>query len=130
MDNGLETAPPLLDEPVFILTCARSGSTLLRMILDSHDDLACPTETNIAMVCAQLWDTWMFLDPECSPSALTEEAPTAYSFGGYLIYQGYLTRRGKARWCDKSLESDGLRAGSFRSTRMPSLSAFTGMPWT
>ena len=30
--------------PVFILTTSRSGSTLVRFILDSHPDLACPPE--------------------------------------------------------------------------------------
>ena len=105
MDSGLAAAPLILDEPVFILTCARSGSTLLRMILDSHDDLACPSETNTVPICAQLWDTWMFLDPECSPSALTEEARLHIRSAVNSIYRGYLTRRGKVRWCDKSLGS-------------------------
>jgi hypothetical protein len=36
--------------PIFVLTVARSGSTLLRFILDSHPDLACPPETNIGPV--------------------------------------------------------------------------------
>jgi Sulfotransferase family len=105
-DRGLDTTTLFLDEPVFILTCARSGSTLLRAILDSHDDLACPSETNVAMICAHLWDTWMLLDPECSPSALTAEARLQIRSSVNAIYRPYLTRRGKTRWCDKSLGSD------------------------
>lgn len=105
MDSGSAAGSLLLDEPVFVLTCARSGSTLLRKVLDSHDDLACPTETNIALICAQLWDAWIFLDAECSPSALTDEARLHIRSAVNSIYQAYLTRRGKARWCDKSLET-------------------------
>jgi len=34
--------------PVFILTAARSGSTLMRLILDTHPELASPPETGVA----------------------------------------------------------------------------------
>jgi hypothetical protein len=33
---------PACDGPVIVLTMARSGSTLLRFILDSHPELTCP----------------------------------------------------------------------------------------
>jgi hypothetical protein len=42
------------DSPVFILTASRSGSTLLRFILDSHPDLARPPETLIGSSCAAM----------------------------------------------------------------------------
>ena len=41
-------------EPVFVLCAARSGSTLLRFVLDAHPDLACPPETNVPALCGQL----------------------------------------------------------------------------
>ena len=34
--------------PVFVACNARSGSTLLRWLIDSHDDLVCPGETDVA----------------------------------------------------------------------------------
>jgi hypothetical protein len=34
-------------DPVFVLCNGRSGSTLLRFLLDAHPDLACPPETNL-----------------------------------------------------------------------------------
>jgi hypothetical protein len=34
--------------PTFILATSRSGSTLLRFIIDSHPDFACPPETQVA----------------------------------------------------------------------------------
>src|SRR5262249_47350516 len=49
---------PACDSPVFILTTSRSGSTLLRFLLDSHPDFACPPETGISVACAQLARSW------------------------------------------------------------------------
>ena len=37
-------------DPIFILTSARSGSTLLRRIIDAHPAVYSPAETNIAQV--------------------------------------------------------------------------------
>jgi hypothetical protein len=56
--DSVTTAPP-----VFVLCGARSGSTLLRFILDAHPELACPPETNIPALCAQLSSVW-YTDPE------------------------------------------------------------------
>src|ERR1700722_18716042 len=95
--------PQVLDEPVFVLTCARSGSTLLRLILDAHDELACPPETNVAKLSMQLWDMWTLLDPECSRTHLTESALGHIRGTVNLAIESYLTSRGKARWCEKSL---------------------------
>jgi len=39
-------------DPVFVLCNGRSGSTLLRFLLDAHPDLACPPETNLPSLCA------------------------------------------------------------------------------
>jgi Sulfotransferase family len=57
-------------DPVFVLCMSRSGSTLLRLILDTHPDLACPPETNIpAVLLAQLNDLHHRLGyPPVSPS--------------------------------------------------------------
>jgi hypothetical protein len=93
----------VLDEPVFVLTGARSGSTLLRMILDAHPELACPPETNIAKIWAQLWDVWTLLDPECTKPALSGRARANIRAMTDSAFEGYLASRGKSRWCDKSL---------------------------
>jgi len=39
-------------DPVFVLCGARSGSTLLRLILDAHPSLSCPSETNAVNIAA------------------------------------------------------------------------------
>jgi len=72
---GLATAagrapePPAVSSPVFVLTGSRCGSTLLRIILDSHPDLACPPETGISSACGQLARAWDVLDNADSTGA-------------------------------------------------------------
>jgi protein-tyrosine sulfotransferase len=98
--------------PVFVLSASRSGSTLMRFILDSHPDLACPPETDVTTACARLMHAWDILQSAVagegaeaagkpgSPQALAAIRDTVDG-----IYGRYLQRRGKRRWCDKSLGS-------------------------
>jgi len=97
-------------EPVFVLCIGRSGSTLLRLILDTHPDLACPPETNIPALCSQLAIVWSLI--EGAPLALQRgDAPPAIpdaAIAGIrqtmdLMTAPYLQRRGKSLYCDKSL---------------------------
>jgi hypothetical protein len=96
--NGLA-----LDEPVIVLTGARSGSTLLRMVLDAHPDLACPPETNIPRLCTEISKLIVKLDPASDTGSVPDLAMRQIKSLTDFIYSGYLTRRGKRRWCDKSL---------------------------
>jgi len=41
--------------PIFIGGCPRSGTTLLRVMLDSHPDVACGSELRLVHVFANLW---------------------------------------------------------------------------
>lgn len=97
-------------DPVFVLCMGRSGSTLLRLILDTHPDLACPPETNIPALCSQLAVVWSLI--EGAPLALQRgDAPPAIpdaAISGIrqimdLMTVPYLNRRGKKLYCDKSL---------------------------
>jgi hypothetical protein len=95
--------------PVFVLTASRSGSTLLRFILDSHPDLACPPETGIASTCAKLVQNWGILEHADSPTRvnapLSPEGARAVRATVDEMFGRYLLRRGKRRWCDKSLDT-------------------------
>lgn len=113
---GLETAdgpapePPPVSSPVFVLTGSRSGSTLLRIILDSHPDLACPPETGISSACVQLARAWDVLENGDSagadePAGSSPDALAALRGSMDRAFAGYLQRRGKQRWCDKSLDN-------------------------
>jgi hypothetical protein len=99
-----------LDRPVFILCNGRSGSTLLRFVLDSHPQFACPPETNLPGLCAQLATVWSLIEgaplatkrgdepPEIPDAAIAGVRQTMDRMVG-----SYLERRGKSRYCDKSL---------------------------
>jgi hypothetical protein len=97
-------------DPVFVLCAGRSGSTLLRFILDAHPDLACPPETNVPALCGQLATVWSLIEgaplsqnrgdepPEIPDAAIAGVRETMDRMTG-----SYLARRGKKRYCDKSL---------------------------
>jgi protein-tyrosine sulfotransferase len=104
----------LLAEPVFVVCGARSGSTLLRYLLDAHPDIACPPETKISSAAQILLNVHSDLSgntatelqikkhgvPEPTPEALA----LARDVTSGLIAE-YLASRGKSVWCDKSLET-------------------------
>jgi protein-tyrosine sulfotransferase len=97
-------------DPVFVLCNGRSGSTLLRFMLDAHPDLACPPETNLPGLCVQLATVWSLIEgaplsanrgdepPEIPDPAIAGVRETMDRMVG-----SYLGRRGKKRYCDKSL---------------------------
>jgi hypothetical protein len=99
-------------DPVFVLCMARSGSTLLRFLLDAHPDLACPPETSLPALCGQLAVVWSLIEG----APLSEERGDAPSQVPDAAVRGirrtvdemtgaYLARRGKRLLCDKSLGS-------------------------
>jgi hypothetical protein len=83
----------------------------MRFILDSHPDLACPPETSLTAACAQLMRVWNTLEtagadePPATDAAGSPRALAAVRATVDDVYAGYLERRGKSRWCDKSLGS-------------------------
>jgi Sulfotransferase family len=95
--------------PVFVLCAARSGSTLLRFLLDAHPDLACPAETKLSAMCAQLAGVWSLLEgvPLAGEASDPEPIPEPVIAGMRRALDdmmgGYLRRRGKRIFCDKSL---------------------------
>src|SRR5690349_6279274 len=100
------------DGPVFVLCMGRSGSTLLRFILDAHPALACPPETNMPVLCEQLAVVWSLaqgapLSPVRgdAPPAVPDAAIAGMRQSLDLIIGAYMARRGKQRFCDKSLDT-------------------------
>jgi hypothetical protein len=114
--NGVNPAGDDTQRPVFVLSVARSGSTLLRFILDSHPELGCPPETNVGQACFALARIWDLLEPSPEsaehawrPNAVSADLPpdAAMSIRTAVdtVYNRYLAQHGKRRWCDKSLDS-------------------------
>ncbi len=112
-EAGRERAPDGFNSPgppVFVLCNARSGSTLLRFLLDAHPDLACPPETNLPAMAVQLATVWSLIEgaplsPERGdePPVIPEEAIAGVRRTMDEMTNSYLMRRGKRRYCDKSL---------------------------
>ena len=86
---------------------------MLRFILDTHPDIACPPETMITAACVPLLRSWDILDHAGegqqrlvdAPPGMPPEAAELIRDTMDRLFGQYLARRGKPRWCDKSLDS-------------------------
>ncbi len=104
ISNGNGTGPRS-PAPIVVLTTSRSGSTLLRFILDTHPDLACPPETGMGGLCTYLTRFLGVLDgtaADAPPGHGAIAADTEAAIVQLLndSYGRYLRGRGKRRWCD------------------------------
>jgi len=104
----------------FLVGVARSGTTLLRLQLDAHPQLAIPPETGFGQVAGRLaarnaaptdvldaitaLPTWPDLCVEPGELTAAWEALPDWSVGNALraYYQTYAAKHGKARWGDKT----------------------------
>ncbi len=95
-------------DPVFVLCTSRSGSTLLRFVLDAHPQLGCPPETRIPAVIAQLTTAWAATSALTSPDGGNGEDAAAAGVRHTVdqIVGPYLRMRGKSRYCDKNLGTE------------------------
>jgi hypothetical protein len=90
------------ESPVFVLGVHRSGTTLLRLILDSHPNIACPPESFfLAPLAGVAADdkameglTAMGFDREQVMRRLRETAS--------YFFETYAASKGKRRWADKT----------------------------
>jgi protein-tyrosine sulfotransferase len=104
-------AAPAADRPgIFVLSLPRTGSTLLRVILDTHPDIFCPDELNLGRLLDALYDTneglaelsrtgprlgAVEVDPASSPARATRRIVSH-------LLAAAARRKGKSLWCDKS----------------------------
>jgi hypothetical protein len=107
---GPSESDGLGSNPVFVLCNARSGSTLLRFVLNAHPDLACPPETNVPALSAQLATVWSLIEGAPianergdAPPVVPEAALSGVRRTLEDMMGSYLLLKGKSRYCDKSL---------------------------
>lgn len=91
--------------PVFILSCERSGSTLLRMIIDTHSQIACPAQAYLGPTCRSLYDTIRFsVGQRFDGSERDRDAQVLQEVRAIVdgLMQRYASMRGKRLWCEKT----------------------------
>jgi hypothetical protein len=87
--------------PIFIVGCHRSGTTLFRLILDSHPNISCGPETRFLGEFEHVINdaNW----PRISLYGFSREWWIARFARFFNEFQTeYATRRGKSRWADKT----------------------------
>jgi hypothetical protein len=99
------TQPPDARGPILIVGPNGSGTTLLRLMLDSHENIAIPQETGVLRLAAvhQWVPYWELGDKWADSLGLTEAEVTARLadlYGG--MFSSYAAGRGKVRWGDKT----------------------------
>jgi hypothetical protein len=90
--------------PIFILTTARAGSTLLRFILDSHPDVACPPELNLSAAIGAIYFSSLAARGDDVENARADARALSIELAERSV-GAYARQTGKRRWCEKSLPS-------------------------
>jgi hypothetical protein len=92
--------------PVFILSCARSGSTLLRYIVDTHPAICCPGELNLGSLCDHLyWAIHDTIGQAVKASNEAERERVALNEVRRIVSEfmsSYAITKGKRIWCEKT----------------------------
>lgn len=85
--------------PTFVMCAARSGSTLLRLMLNSHPEIYCPAETNISSV----FDALAFTSRNIDSVERGETDAELCRLIAERTIGAEARAHGKLRWADKSL---------------------------
>jgi protein-tyrosine sulfotransferase len=105
----LEAVGAMEENPSFaaVLCCARSGSTLLRVLLDNHPDIGAPGEAGMPSLMAHLFNVWQTIDDgeAWAPDAVPDDVRREIARAVVAPMRHYCSRRGKRIYVDKSLDS-------------------------
>jgi protein-tyrosine sulfotransferase len=100
--------------PIFILSCERSGSTLLRLIVDTHSEIACPGQLYLGPVSEDLYRAVYYsLGQTCEAATEKDRRELVLRevramVGGLM--DRYAAARSKRFWCEKTtLNADYLQ---------------------
>jgi len=87
-------------QPIFILSSPRSGSTLLRYVLDTHPEIYAPPELSLGPLSHSLATAFAGLNG----TRRTDSPEILGLVAGHVrrLMDEYTARRGKSIWCEKS----------------------------
>ena len=91
-----------LEAPIFVIGCQRSGTSLLRRILDSHSNIACPPESKFILPMTEVLRAPKYLVGFSGMGY--ERAEVAGALRSFLgsFFDAYASAQGKGRWADKT----------------------------
>ena len=93
--------------PTFILSFTRSGSTLLRYIIDTHPDICSPGELRLGALCEMLMNVadCLSLGQIAHSSSAEGRTQRVYAEVNRVVSEwmsAYAQSKGKRFWCEKS----------------------------
>lgn len=90
------------ERPIFIVGVHRSGTTLVRLIVDSHSRIACPPESFFLLPLAGLLDDAKALEGLRAMGFERDHVVARLREGAAYFFEMYAASRGKPRWADKT----------------------------
>lgn len=92
-------------EQIFLVSCDRSGSTLLRYVMDTHPQVCCPGELDLGPLCRSLQITLDAVSKLRSRGSEGERERWVVEQIRQLVQglmDSYARAKGKSAWCEKS----------------------------
>jgi hypothetical protein len=109
MQQGLGQHGSRQSSGIFVLALPRTGSTVLRLILDTHPEIFCPDELHLGRLLKALYDTNEGLAEAGGTAAINASlidpaSPWAAATGRTVaeMLATAASRKSKSLWCDKS----------------------------
>lgn len=97
-----ESSDAALETPIFIVGCPRSGTSVLRRILDSHSRIACPPESWFLQPLLSVFDDSRSMRGLESMGFDREQVIKRFQSLVRQFFQDYARANSKPRWADKT----------------------------
>ncbi len=88
--------------PIFVIGVQRSGTTLLRRILDSHSAIACPAESKFILPLTQVLNDDKAISGWASLGYGRDEVVESLGMFIRSFFDGYAEAQSKPRWAEKT----------------------------